>query len=215
MSRGHKSSRTSTIPWKELLAFLGVMLTAYITYLGMLSQTEIPIQATQTAEARLTNQAVIVPTDTSIVGLTSQPTSIIIMVATQSVTLTPIIFPITRTPTVVCITSRLSSGVPAEIQWDTFTYIPVVGSAGTKIALANGEVIHFRDMKGFEVIELTENPYRVLVTITMLDGETITDYVGSEQAYWHRLEGKTKRGTFSMELSDVKRVEFQEEGDCQ
>jgi len=54
MGQSGKSSSTNSIPWKELLAFTGVVLAAYFGYLGIRSQIEIPIQATQTAEAKLT-----------------------------------------------------------------------------------------------------------------------------------------------------------------
>jgi hypothetical protein len=52
---GNKAKKTeSNFPWKELLTFLGIIIAAYIGYLGVRSQIEIPIQATQTAEAKLT-----------------------------------------------------------------------------------------------------------------------------------------------------------------
>jgi hypothetical protein len=54
MGQSDKTSSTSAFPWKEFLAFLGVILAAYIGYLGIRSQIEIPIKATQTAEAKLT-----------------------------------------------------------------------------------------------------------------------------------------------------------------
>lgn len=54
MGQNDKTSSVSTFPWKEFLAFLGVILAAYIGYLGIRSQIEIPIKATQTAEAKLT-----------------------------------------------------------------------------------------------------------------------------------------------------------------
>ena len=54
MSQPEKSSSASSIPWKELLSFMGVVVVAYLGYLGIRSQTEIPLQATQTAEAKLT-----------------------------------------------------------------------------------------------------------------------------------------------------------------
>ena len=41
-----------SFPWKEFLAFLGVVVAAYIGFLGIRSQITIPIQATQTAEAK-------------------------------------------------------------------------------------------------------------------------------------------------------------------
>lgn len=50
-----RNKKTSTeFPWKETLSLLGVVITAYIGYLGVRSQTEIPITATQTAEAKPT-----------------------------------------------------------------------------------------------------------------------------------------------------------------
>lgn len=57
MSQSDKTSSTGGFPWKEILVFLGVLITAYFGYLGIRSQIEIPIHATQTAEARLTEIA--------------------------------------------------------------------------------------------------------------------------------------------------------------
>ena len=53
MGQSEKSS-SSAFPWKEFLGFLGVLLAAYIGYLGVRSQIEIPIHVTQTAESKLT-----------------------------------------------------------------------------------------------------------------------------------------------------------------
>lgn len=50
MDKDEKTNGRS-VPWKEILAFLGVVLVAYIGYLGTRSQVEIPIQTTQTAES--------------------------------------------------------------------------------------------------------------------------------------------------------------------
>ena len=57
MSQSDKTSSTGGFPWKEFLVLLGVLITAYFGYLGIRSQIEIPIHATQTAEARLTEIA--------------------------------------------------------------------------------------------------------------------------------------------------------------
>jgi len=227
MGQSDKSSSTNTVPWKELLAFFGVAIAAYIGYLGIRSQTEIPIQATQTAEARLANQTqspslptvasnetLLVPTDASIGTLTVQSTSVTIVAATQLPTLMPIT-PTVTSQQIVCVTALRGEGVPAEVQTDSFIYVPVIGSPGMKLILANGVEFLFRNMKSFEVIEVSENPYRVKVTITLHDSETITDYIGSDQAYWEHLEGRTKYGSFSMQLSKVKRVEFRDGGGCQ
>jgi len=53
MSKNDKS-QSNSFPWKEFLAFFGVVIAAYFGYLGFRSQTEIPIQATQTAEKKET-----------------------------------------------------------------------------------------------------------------------------------------------------------------
>lgn len=48
---------TNSLPWKEFLGFSAIIIAAYIAYLGNRAQAEIPIQATQTAEARSTSYA--------------------------------------------------------------------------------------------------------------------------------------------------------------
>lgn len=53
-SKDEGKKTENNFPWKEILAFLGVIIAAYIGYLGIRLQIEIPIQATQTAEAKLT-----------------------------------------------------------------------------------------------------------------------------------------------------------------
>jgi hypothetical protein len=55
--RRNKKASSSSFPWKEFLTFLGVIIAAYFGYLGMRSQAEIPIKATQTAEAKQTAAA--------------------------------------------------------------------------------------------------------------------------------------------------------------
>lgn len=54
MGQSDKTPPTGAFPWKEILGFLGVVLAAYLGYLGIRSQNEIPIRATQTAQAELT-----------------------------------------------------------------------------------------------------------------------------------------------------------------
>lgn len=61
----HTNTPSSSFPWKELLTLLGVVITAYIGYLGIRSQTELPIQATITAEARKTTVPQIISTTPS------------------------------------------------------------------------------------------------------------------------------------------------------
>jgi hypothetical protein len=75
MGQNEKTS-SSTFPWKEILAFLGVIIAAYIGYLGIRSQIEIPIQATQTAEAKLTLAAQEIVTPTYPVTMTPSVTDI-------------------------------------------------------------------------------------------------------------------------------------------
>ncbi len=87
MSQSDKASSTGGFPWKEILVLLGVLITAYFGYLGIRSQIEIPIRATQTAEAKLTENANVLTmtppatattpppsaTPTVIAGITSTP----------------------------------------------------------------------------------------------------------------------------------------------
>jgi len=61
MGQNDKST-SNTFPWKEILGVLGVVLAAYIGYLGIRSQIEIPIQATQTAQANNASDIVKLPT---------------------------------------------------------------------------------------------------------------------------------------------------------
>ena len=51
MSQNEKPT-TNAFPWKEVLGFLGIVLAAYIGYLGTIGTTLGPIHATQTAEAK-------------------------------------------------------------------------------------------------------------------------------------------------------------------
>lgn len=57
MSQKDNAASNRSFPWKEVLTFLGVVIAAYLSYLGVRSTIEIPIQATQTAEARQTEGA--------------------------------------------------------------------------------------------------------------------------------------------------------------
>jgi hypothetical protein len=94
-------------PWKEVLGFLTAIFTAYIGYLGLRAQAEIPIQATQTAEAKLPNiSTVYVPP---------------IQVSTQTPVYTPEVNTsvILATPTALQI---VSVATPAE---ENFTNSPI------------------------------------------------------------------------------------------
>ncbi len=115
---------------------------------------------------------------------------------------------------VACVTSQKSE-VQAEVQSDTFTFTSVtLGAPGPKLPLANGQDILFDTMSAFEVVNISDPPYRLTVTITLLNGDTITDNVPVFNKVDGRLVGQGKYGPFSILLSDVKRVEFRE-GDCQ
>ena len=49
MNQNNTASTQNSFPWKEIFGFFGMILAAYIGYLGARAQIEIPIQATQTA----------------------------------------------------------------------------------------------------------------------------------------------------------------------
>jgi carbohydrate binding protein with CBM4/9 domain len=68
-----ENDKTNTVPWKEILGLISAVLVACLTYLGIRSQIEIPIQATETADARLTQlatgtayQTSSIPTETAV-----------------------------------------------------------------------------------------------------------------------------------------------------
>jgi hypothetical protein len=132
---------------------------------------------------------------------------------------TPIIdIPLTLTAAplfVACITSRTGTGAPAEVQADSLMFNRLSGPyPAPKLPLADGAEILFSNMRSLEVIEVSENPFRVRVTIALLNGKTVTDDVRDADSYWDRLTGIANYGSFSIDLSDVWRVEFQQ-GGCQ
>jgi hypothetical protein len=209
------------------LGLLGIAITAYFTYLVTRTQIVGPIEATQTAEARLadpiqstslptvaSSETPLLPTDTSIMALTIQSTSVAIVAPTQSPTLTPVASTVSSR-SIACITSQQGIGVPAEVKMDSLTYSSITVPPGAKLPLANGEEILFSSMKSFEVIEAIQNPPRVRVTITLLNGDTITEDVQDATYYFDHLRGETQRSSFSRELYEVKRVEFRDQGGCQ
>lgn len=83
MGQNDKST-SGTFLWKEILSFLGVVLAAYIGYLGIRSQTELPIQATQAAEARLTIAAQTPTPQNFLLQSTQPPTSNNLVVLSDS-----------------------------------------------------------------------------------------------------------------------------------
>ena len=52
-----KKLTPTTLPWKEILSFLGIIVGAYLTFKGIQYQIDAPIRATQTAEARFIQSA--------------------------------------------------------------------------------------------------------------------------------------------------------------
>ncbi len=53
MSDSGKPSPSASIPWKEIFGALATIAVAYFGYLGIRSQIDIPIHATETAEAKV------------------------------------------------------------------------------------------------------------------------------------------------------------------
>lgn len=115
---------------------------------------------------------------------------------------------------VACVTAQEGLGVPAEVQADSLTLVKTTGGSGPHLILANGQQILFTAMRSFEVTEVPGDPYRLTVTIHLLNGETVTDDVPVYNRVDARLDGIARYGLFSKLLSEVKKVEFQQ-GGCQ
>lgn len=115
---------------------------------------------------------------------------------------------------VACVTAQDGQGVPAEVQADSLTLVKTTGGSGPHLILANGQQILFTTMRSFEVTEAAGDPYRLTVTIHLLNGETVTDDVPVYNRVDARLDGIARYGEFSKLLSEVKKVEFRQ-GGCQ
>ena len=87
MGQRKQTSSTTSFPWKEFLTFLGAVLVAYFGYLGIRSQIEIPIKATQTAEARST---LVAQSTVQITPVTVTSTSVPVDTLSPAPPLTPI-----------------------------------------------------------------------------------------------------------------------------
>ena len=106
-----QNTPTNSFPWKEIIGFLGVILAAYIGYLGALAQIEIPIQATQTAVSQIQTQAALsntqapipsTPKNNTLLPTPTQSATPILPTNTITPSLTPIIptqtLPPSKTP---------------------------------------------------------------------------------------------------------------------
>jgi hypothetical protein len=82
MGNDGKPSAWASIPWKEILGTLATIAVGYFGYLGVRSQIDIPIHATETAEAKVTP-----PTATLPIAASSTPVS---PTSTAFVTTTPV-----------------------------------------------------------------------------------------------------------------------------
>lgn len=152
--------------------------------------------------------AVEIPTIANTTAEIVHPTSVNNIAFVETPTLTPIALMhgavTAASHPVACVTARTGSGIPVEVQADTLIFF---GNDG--LQLVSGEIIPFRTMRGFEVQEYGGG---AKVTITLLSGDTIGDDVQFSFLY---LSGIAKRGEFSIQLDDVKRVEFRAQGGCQ
>ncbi len=155
------------------------------------------------------NTTIPMPTLTSIIATIVQPTSVnnISAVETSTSVLLTLETPTAASLSIACVTSQSGTGLPAEVQADSLTF-----EGGPNLPLANGEEILFSNMRSFEVIQVsTDYSAHVRVTITLLNGDIITedafDPVGN-------LRGTANYGSFSINLTEVKRVEFRQQGEC-
>ena len=117
MGQSEKNSAASVFSWKDVFPFLGALIAAYIGYLGIRSQIEIPIQATQTAEARLTEVSGIF----SMTQFAIAPSETLLPSPTYTETSTP-----TFTPTITSSPTLPPSQTPTKAPTATPTIAPVV-----------------------------------------------------------------------------------------
>jgi hypothetical protein len=152
------------------------------------------------------NMAPSPPTSPSMMAPIVQPTSVNLIPLVETPTSIPPTKGVATAPPqpIACITSQTGSGVPVEVQADTLTF-----GADDGLLLASGELIPFHSMQSFEAQEYSRG---AMVTITLLNGEMVKNDV---KFYFLYLSGTAKHGSFSIPLTDVKRVEFREQGGCQ
>jgi hypothetical protein len=119
MEQNEKPSQVSLSVWQMLFTFAGTVIVAYLGYLGVRTQIETPIHATQTAEARPTP---IPPTATVTPRIT--PT---IEIVVKEVTKTPTLIP--TLPIVSPTTSEIIITLPTPQEltrskniWDLVNY---------------------------------------------------------------------------------------------
>ena len=147
--------------------------------------------------SRSTIAPIVQPTSANIIPLTEATVSIPLTLMAQTA----------ASESVACISSQTGTGAPVEVQADT---LKAKGPEGNGLQLVSGELIPFSIMRNFEV-DASEYPDHLRVTITLLNGDTVTD---DARYPWDTLTGKAKYGLFSIILYELRRVEFQQ-GGCQ
>ncbi len=81
--------------------------------------------------------------------------------------------------------------------------------------MAGGQDIAFSRMRSFEAIEILDGGTgNVRITITMDNGDAITDVVENTGIERSQLVGSTQFSPFSLGFYKVKRVDFIDEGPC-
>jgi len=107
---------------------------------------------------------------------------------------------------VACFYSQDAAQSPTEVLAETLRYF-----GNNNLGLANGERIAFKDISRFELLQISAGNH-VLVTITLLDGTSLTQ----ELKYGDSLfSGSTDRGKFTIHIEDVKQIVFGLKGSCQ
>jgi hypothetical protein len=104
-----------------------------------------------------------------------------------------------------------TSGPVAEVYANSLNYSwrQIVGAGYTTnnedgLPLVGGVTVSFNKMKR---VELTyQSPNKLTLTINLLDGRTMT----GEIAKWGQLNGSTELGSFSLDIDEVKSIDFQQ-----
>jgi hypothetical protein len=131
---GKNEKSTSEFPWKELLSFLGVVLVAYLGYLGIRSQIQIPIQATQTAEAKLmlATQINVASGSVELIKVTASVTA---APASQATATTPAVFTASPPPII-------SEPAQPTVLFAEYTELEVVDHNGTSVLLLDPAILY-------------------------------------------------------------------------
>lgn len=159
-NRRRNQSAMNSFPWKEFLALIGVVFAAYLGFVGIRSSVEIPIKATQTAEARLTESVLSF-------ALPTEDTSSPISTATRFYTEPPTSIPTYTPAQEISITlTDTNSIVEKTVSGTTMVLVSAGSFSMGSLNLPNEQPIHEVNLNSFYIdkFEVTNALYRECVS---------------------------------------------------